>query len=149
MKDYYTISEFYLMLKLGFFKSGKVEDRGYFTSGEMNNIFLTKSLDQYQRQLYAKKQLAIGLYLLDFFLLKKESNFATYIFVISVCNTTLNNKEKIYVLKLSKASVDTDINTFIDTLFSKQPIKKRKRRSLFRGKSRLGYDSILLYKYKR
>lgn len=130
MKDDYTISELYLMLKLGLFKSGKITKRGYLSSGSINERFLLKPLSEYAEQLYAQKQLAIGLYLLDSFVLtKNNNNQVTYILVMCVCRTNLNNKEKIYVLRLSGIPSGTDIIALMSG-----EIVIRKRKSVFRKK---------------
>lgn len=131
MKDHYTIQEFYLMLKLGLFKSGKVGNWGY-VSINSNPLYLKKSIDKYQDQLYAKKQLGIGLYLLDLYLLERNNNNqGAYIMVVSVCRTTLNYKEKIYVLKLESIHNVADIK---DAIVSGS--LSRKRKSVFGRKSR-------------
>lgn len=136
MKDSCSISEFYLMLKLGFFKSAKVENRGYFSISSINEHFLRKPLSAYQDQYYAKKQLAIGLYLLDSYLLSKSSsNTATYLLIIAVCQTTLEHKENIYIVKVSDIGIETDV---ISLLNEGVPATK-KRKSVFRKRSRKPY----------
>lgn len=121
MKDGYDISEFHLMLKLGLFRSGKVGNWGYISVCD-NPLYLKRPLAEYQRQLYAEKQLGIGLYLHDLYLLQKDNIEGTYIMVISVCRTNLNCKEKIYVLKLLSNIPTADIKTAImnGTLFKKR-----------------------------
>jgi hypothetical protein len=96
MKDDYTISEFHTLLKLNLFKSGKVWNWGYVSICD-NPLYLKKPLTEYQNQSYAKKQLGIGLYLLDLYLLQND----LYVMIITVCRTDINHKEKIYALKLS------------------------------------------------
>lgn len=130
VKDSYNIPELYRMLKLGLFKSGKITKRGYLSSGTINECFLRKPLNEYNEQIYAKKQLAIGLYLLDLFQLAiDKNNKATYILVICVCRTNLNYKEKIYVLRLSHIPLGTDIIALISG-----EIVIRKYKSVFRKK---------------
>ena len=124
MKDNYTISEFQLMLKLGLFKSGKVGNWGY-VSIYNNPLYLKKSLDEYWSQLYAKKQLGVGLYLQDLYLLQKDdNNRGIYIMVISVCRTSLNHKERVYALKLLSSHSIHDIKDAImnSTLSKKQTL---------------------------
>jgi hypothetical protein len=130
MKDHYTIQEFYLMLKLGLFRNGKVGNWGYISSGDINRCFLKRPLTEYQNRLYAKKQLGIGLYLLDLYLLEKaDNNRGTYIMIISVCRTTLSHKEKIYILRL--AGIHPVANTK-EAIISGS--LSRKRKSIFARK---------------
>lgn len=132
MKNFYTTSDFYLMLKLGLFRGGEVEKWGDISVLNNNNIlFLKKNIEEYKNQLFAKRQLTNGLYLLDFYLHQRyTNNQSDYIVIISVCKTTLCNKDKIYVLKLSNSqTVENTINII------KNGDLPRKRRSLFRRKS--------------
>lgn len=135
MKDSCSLTEFYLMLKLGFFKSSQVEDVGYLSSATIHESFLSKPLNEYKEQTFAKKQLAIGLYLLDSFLLTKyENNQGVYILVVCVCRTNLNNKDKIYALRLSQVPADSDIVALISG-----EVTQKKRTPYFRRKSRRSY----------
>ncbi|MDR1501097.1 MAG: hypothetical protein LBT43_01405 [Prevotella sp.] len=131
MKDHYTIQEFYLMLKLGLFRNGKVGNWGYISINK-EPFYQKKSLEEYQVRLYAKEQLGIGLYLLDLYLLEKgNNNQGTYIMVISVCRAILDYKEKTYVLKLVSSHRTTNIRDAIIT-----GSLSRKRKSVFGRKSR-------------
>ncbi|MFV0332166.1 MAG: hypothetical protein ACK5KL_20440 [Dysgonomonas sp.] len=131
MKDHYTIPEFYMMLKLGLFRSGKIGNWGY-VSINKEPLYLKKTLCGYQNQPYAKKQLGIGLYLLDLYLLERNNNNqGTYMMVISVCRTSLDYKEKIYVLKLESIHNVADVK---EAVLSGN--LSRKRKSIFGRKSR-------------
>jgi hypothetical protein len=126
MKDHYTIQEFYLMLKLGLFRSGKVGNWGYISINK-EPLYLKKPLEEYQNRLYAKKQLGIGLYLLDFYLLEKGAdNRGVHMMVVSVCRT-LSDKERIYVLKLA----GTHDATYLKEAVTNGNLS-RKRKSVFR-----------------
>jgi len=138
MKTHYSIAEFYLLLKLGLFRGGNVGNWGYILNCNRSPIILRKSIDQYYKQLYAKKQLNTGLYLLDVYPSEKYgNNQGVYIVIISVCRTNLFNKEKIYILKLISPHNIADINILLN---EEAIIKKRK--SIFRKKpTRRIFDS--------
>ena len=134
MKDNCSISDFYLVLKLGIFNSMRVENKGCFSLSETNNTFLRKPLSSYLNQDYAKKQLSIGLYLMDSFLLTKNNRTATHILVIAVCRTSLAKKKNIYVVKLSETPATNDIITLLNESLSFS--SSRKRKSVFRRRSK-------------
>lgn len=137
MKDHYTISEFYLMLKLGLFRNGKVGNWGYL-SVNRELLCLGKPPEEYRGQLYAKKQLGTGLYLLDLYLLEKGgNNRRVYMMVIAVCRTTLRHKEKIYVLKLTGIHNVAEIEEAVGS-----GSLSRKRKSVLRRKpGKAAFDS--------
>lgn len=129
MKNSYTISEFYLLLKLGIFTGGNVANWGYISPDKGIVPLLRKPPESYRDELY-KKQLGTGVYLLDFYLhSKKSSKLGEYILVISVYHMTVPGKKKIHILNLTSER---------DTQFLKQAIMEgilsRKRTSVFRKK---------------
>ena len=127
MKDHYTIQEFYLLLKLGIFRNGKVGNWGYVSSGSINEFFLKKNQKEYRNQNYAKKQLGIGIYLLDLYQLEKQNNQGVFIMFIATCRTTLSQKEKIYRLRLTSVFLVNDVK-----LATEEGTLSRKRKSIFR-----------------
>lgn len=150
MNNRYTITDFYLFLKLGLWKTGsvanwgsisnvlvyrKVNNSGFVSLGnksltQRDSPLVTKRpVSYYQNLLYPKKQLGIGIYLLDFYLLaknnyNKESN---YMMVISTCRSNLENKEYIYYLKVTNYLDILNFKAAIDNQETAQ-----KRTSLFR-----------------
>lgn len=135
MKSGCSITDFYLMLKLGIFDSARVENVGYFSRNEINNVFLKKPLSAYENQVYAKKQLSLGLFLLDCFLLTIDNNKATYMLVVSVCRISLVNKERLYVLKLSDISATANIESIL-SYGGGASSSRRRRKSVFSKRSR-------------
>lgn len=143
MKGRYSISEFYLLLKLGIFRGGKVDGLGSVSCSDANTAFLRKPLAEYQRKVYFKKQLGTGLYLLDLYPLEKRDNRGAHIMV--VCRTTLSYKEKIYVLKLTGTSNVSDIKATVENGTS-----ARKRKPVFgRKKRKSTFDSSPLNSVRR
>ncbi len=131
MADHYTISDFYLLLKLGLFKGGKVGNWGYVSASNLNSYFLDRPISEYHNKPLIKKQLSIGLYLLNLYLLSQKGNQRTYIMIMSVCRTTLEKEEKIYVLSLTSTyPVDEMQTAIIEGNLSKR------RKSVFRRKAR-------------
>lgn len=121
MKDSYSIPEFYLLLKLGLFKGGKVGNWGH-VSVCTNPLYLRKPLEEYQKQFYAKTQLGVGLYLQDLYLLQEN----LYIMVVAVCRTSMKRKEKIYILKLySNYPVEGMTKAIKESVLYKKPISIR------------------------
>lgn len=131
MKTPYTISEFYLLLKLGIFREGNVANWGYLSYNKIILPLLRKPVESYRNELY-KKQLGTGLYLLDIYLNNKNSsNLGEYILVISVSNMNIPSREKIYILKLTSQN-DTQ---YLKTAITEGTLS-RKRTSFFRKKLR-------------
>lgn len=161
MNKSYTISDFYLYIKLGIWKSGEVLDLGNVysvcklkvsdiysnasTTDYLTNLetfpFLRKDISYYQEQNFAKKNLAIGIDLLDFYLLykkkAKQSTLYSYIVVISTNRLGLNNKEYTYILKVSTY---LDEPNFRELMYGE--LKTRKKNSYFRKRSSSGVPNF-------
>lgn len=168
MNNQYSISDFYLFLKLGLWKRGYVANWGAISSiltckrsgeGEFSylgnktltdkdNIFFGKKpVSYYHNQLHAKHALGIGLYLLDFYLSDRQSynNENTYILVICVCRSNLQNKEYIYYLQVTNS---LDIVKFRIAIENRE--NSRKRTSVFRQKpSQRTFDSSPINSVRR
>lgn len=137
MKNHYTISEFYLLLKLGIFRGGNVANWGYISHDKGVLPLLRKLPETYRDELY-KKQLGTGLYLLDIYLHNKyRSKLGEYILVISVSRMAIPGKEYTYILKL----ISEHDTHYLKTAVTKG-ILSRKRTSVFRKKpGRAIFDS--------
>lgn len=152
-KDY-SISDFYMYLKLGLWKSGTITDLGRVeriasikndnessVPGEenKNNFFpdyylRQKNLIKYIEKPYCKRMLANGVYLMDFYLQSKNNNKEdqnTYILVISTGRFGLEKREFTHILRI-ESTVD-NLNLIPEMTSMK---KSRKRRSIFSKRSR-------------
>lgn len=151
----YSISDFYLLLKLGLFRSGNVSGWGYLSVNGIRSCFLRKPPEAYTDNYRAKKQLGIGIYLLDLYLWQKSINDRdTYILVISVNRNILSHNTKVYVLKLRSCNEITDtadireaveesaFSSFYDSSSSSYPDRRpRRRKSIFRKRpNKPGFD---------
>lgn len=102
----YTLSAFYLLLKLGLWHSGKVFKWGYVETCNRDNAYVDKMCIPFFRTKpkfpLAKKQLGIGIYLLNTSLVEQNviTNDITHIVEIAVCKTTMAYVESIYYLKV-------------------------------------------------
>ena len=128
MKKDYTIQEFYLLLKLGIFQSGKVGDWGYVSSDSSSLCILKKSVSEYENRPLTKKQLGVGLYLLDLYLLEKDKYRNTHIMVVSVYRAT-TGQAKVYVLKLITGQKTEEVKTAITE--SSSSVSKGQQRTLY------------------
>ena len=111
MKKEYTIQEFYLLLKLGIFQSGKVGDWGYIST-DSSLCVLKKTVTEYENRPLIKKQIGVGLYLLDLYLLEKDKFRNTHIMVVSVYRAA-TAQTKVYVLKLITAQKVEEVKSAI------------------------------------
>lgn len=129
MKKQYTISEFYLLLKLGIFREGNVANWGYISTNKGMVPLLRKPPESYKNALY-RKQLNTGIYLLDIYLHNKNhSKQGEYIVVISVCHMTIPGKERMYVLRLTSRHDTHHLRKAVT-----EGVLSRKRTSIFRKK---------------
>lgn len=129
MKTSYTISEFYLLLKLGIFKQGQVGNWGYITTA--NAVALRKPHGAYRNELF-KTPLDTNTYLLDFYPLNnnRASSYKDFILVIGI--RQLQKREYIYILKLTSANEAPYLKTAIEN-----SDLAHKRKSMFRRKGRV------------
>lgn len=129
MKTTYTISEFYLLLKLGIYSKGNVANWGYISMAD--GAALKKTDEAYQNRLF-KTQLDANTYILDFYPLNNNwsSSYNDFILVIGIHQ--LNKKEKIHILKLTSANEGSYLKTAIE-----QSDLAYKRKSTLRKRSRV------------
>lgn len=128
----YTITDFYIHLKLGLFRGGEVNGWGYIQSE--NGKILRRPIECYQKQ-NPVMLLTNNTYLLDFYQDRKEQK-NTYIIVISVSDHFQRIENKIYPFKLR---TDYEFNTAEELALGvrnqpnkrKSIFKKKKRQSLF------------------
>lgn len=99
------ISDFYLFLKLGLWKTGIVSGWGkidLFPNSEADDYLLKKSREYYLDPLLPKRVLGTGICLLDFYLSDNTSGQSkTYIVVLSIAPSGLENKERLCFLKMT------------------------------------------------
>jgi|GEM_PF-2247537 len=150
-----SLSDFYMLLKLGLWNSGEVLNWGriekvfiiknkesdnisginYFTFRN-NSLYLKKSLQYYLEQPLPKKMIARGTYLLDYYLLDKKADMSgekqlkTYVVVISTSRFDFENREYTYILRVSNYSEELSFLSVIS-----EGKSSRKRKSYFRKKT--------------
>ncbi|GHT41259.1 hypothetical protein FACS189437_07940 [Bacteroidia bacterium] len=99
-----TLSDFYLFLKLGLWKTGTVSGWGridLISGDDSDSYWLKKNPELYQNPLLPKKWLRTGIYLLDLYLsAQSPGRSKTYICVLSVNPSGLEKKEQLYFLKI-------------------------------------------------
>jgi hypothetical protein len=140
MKDSYSIQNFYLLLKLGIFKSGKIADWGHISLDDSRHCLLKKSVAEYETRPLIKKQLDVGLYLLDLYLLEKNDHRNTHIMVVSVYRAA-TAQTKVYVLKLITIHKVEEIRTAIKestTMPQKRTLYSITPKRLFADGGRMG-----------
>ncbi|MFV0329218.1 MAG: hypothetical protein ACK5KL_05220 [Dysgonomonas sp.] len=112
----YTLSDFYLYLKLGIWQTGMVEGWGLtrkvdvYPDGKTNKgCIVIKQPDEYKKEGITKTELQIGLNLLDMYPLdvqqtSKNNNkykIYNYLIIISECRLKGTFDEQIYYLKVT------------------------------------------------
>lgn len=155
MTESYGLSDFYLLLKLGLWKSGEVlnwgriekvsviKNNGFHDISEVNyftfrnnSLYLKKPLQYYLEQPFSKMMLTRGVYLLDHYLLEKkayregEKQLKTYIIIISTSRLDFENREYTYILKVSNYLDELNFTSVM-----REGKKARKRKSYFRKRS--------------
>jgi hypothetical protein len=99
-----TLSDFYVFLKLGLWKTGNVSGWGridLISSDAAGSYLLKKNPEQYQNPLLPKKWLRTGIYLLDLYLSdQRPGQSKTCIVVLSVRQSGWERKEQLYFLKI-------------------------------------------------
>ncbi len=99
IKDYFSVSDFYIWLKLGIFRGGKVGRLGYLSDDSINECFLKKPLVYYEQPVKIKKYLGSGIYLLDIYQICKKISWKDYLLVIAI-NQSSKQQKKVLALKL-------------------------------------------------
>lgn len=147
----YTLSNFYLYLKLGIWLTGNVEGLGLvqqvdiYSNGLTNKGFIPLNQpDEYRRNEIIKTELQAGLYLLDVYPLNIQQTsrynnkykIYNYLIVISVCRLNVLFEECIYYLKVTNyQSLEQFKKTINDGVqlgkSNWSPIKSRRRSSRF------------------
>jgi len=155
MTESYGLSDFYVLLKLGLWKSGEVlnwgriekvsliknndfndiSDVNYLTFRN-NSLYLKKPLKYYLDQPLYKKMLGRGVYLLDHYHLGKkafregERELKTYIIIISTSRFDFESREYTYILKVTNYLDELNFTSVVT-----EGKRARKRKSYFRKKS--------------
>ena len=152
----YNVTELYLYLKLGIWRSGRVANWGHVEKVEVKSdnstaggYYVSKALDRYCAFSDAK-QLGIGLYLLDLHLVKRDvrNNRIVYLAIIAVCKTTMAQIETIYCLQITN-SIELGA---LQKLITDNPAQStmRKRKSPFRvSKTPRTFDSSPIHSVRR
>ena len=134
----YTITELYLYLKLDMWNSGRVARWGHVKKVDIENdnstntgYYLPKVLNSYT-SFSPAKQLGIGLYLLDLYLVKRDvwNRQLVYLAVIAVCQTTMAHIKTVYCIEITN-SIELGA---LRELMTDNPAQSsmRKRKSPFR-----------------
>jgi len=153
MSNPYAISDFFVFLKLGIWKSGEVSDWGRVNSivrlnknsatgytpskthltGLEKFPFLKKPVSHYWQQFFIKGNPSTGIYILDSYILSKKKDeqgvLRSYIVVVATARLGIKNKENIYLLK-----VENYLENINFGIIENGEIKKRRRKSYFRKK---------------
>lgn len=131
----YTLQEFYLHLKLDIWRWGQVAGWGLVEkvtidkdSVDKKIDFHTRSLKSYYSSSLIKKQLGLGIYLLDLVPIKQnqESGKAVSLAVIAVCRNVIDKKETVHCLKITSKAGFKDIKNTILTGQPSQQVRRRK-----------------------
>lgn len=147
----YTLSEFYLYLKLGIWQTGDVEGWGFvqradiYSDGLTNKGFITlKQREEYKKDEIIKTELHAGLCLVDMYPLdiqqtSKYNNkykIYNYLVVISECRLKGTFEENIYYLKITNYKPMEQFRKIINDGAQMRksnwsPIKPKRRTSRF------------------
>lgn len=131
-KDYFSVSNFFIWLKLGIFRGGKVSKLGLIAMDSMNECFLKKPLEYYEQPLQVKKHLGNGIYLLDIYQICKQMSWKEYLLVVAM--TQLNqSRKKMLALKLRTELEEIEVLSVL----SKASRSKQKERTKLSGKTKI------------
>lgn len=107
METKYSVSEFYMLLKLGIWKQGVVN---FWGQAEIlpswNEFLLSKNLhDCYNERSPIKKHLGIGLYMLDLFYIGQDTlrNTNIYQMIVAVCRSDMRHMEALYNIRVTNS----------------------------------------------
>lgn len=163
MIESYGLSDFYVLLKLGLWKSGEVlnwgriekvllikndafdniSDVNYFAFRN-KSLYLKKPLQFYLNRALPKKMIGRGVYLLDHYLLERkrhgegEKQLKTYIIIISTTRFDFENREYTYILRVSNYLDEMDFTSIVV-----EGKRARKRKSYFRKKTSAGRSEFM------
>lgn len=136
----YTVTELYQWLKLDIWRSGRVIRWGHVKKvavrsdhSTVGGYFLPKALSSYNSFSLAK-QLAVGVYLLDFRLVKKDvlnKQIVSQV-LIAVCRTTMAQLQTIHCLEITNTLELSELRSLISD--NPPQISMRKRKSPFSAK---------------
>ncbi|MDR2805003.1 MAG: hypothetical protein LBB85_05075 [Dysgonamonadaceae bacterium] len=116
----YALQEFCLLLKLGVWQSGMVAGWGRVEIATVaadditgRGFFIRKPMEMYRRSPLIKKQLGLGLFLLDSYCLTRTNTAkeSIHIAVIAVCRATIDRIEALYCLRITNRS-DSLVESF-------------------------------------
>lgn len=153
----YTLTEFYRYLKLDIWRQGQVQGWGRIekvripkeAAGEKID-FHAKSLKSYRSSSLVKKQLGLGLYLLDLIPVRKNeaTGETVQLAVIAVCRHVLDKAEAVHCLKITGGAGFEEMK---NALLSQQPVPPvRRRKSIYRKKpSKVRYENVPVNAYTR
>lgn len=131
----YTLQEFYLHLKLDIWRWGQVAGWGLVEkvtidkdSVDKKIDFHTRSLKSYYSSSLIKKQLGLGIYLLDLILLKNdvERGEMVSLAIVAIGRNVIDKKETIHSLKITSTAGFKDIKNTILTGQPSQQVRRRK-----------------------
>lgn len=120
MQCKYSVSEFYMLLKLGIWKTGTVNFWGQADILPVWDTFLFSDnsnglSNHYDASSLIKKHLDIGLYLLDLFYISKDATSGQNIYqlILAVCRNDMTHMEALYNIQISN---NIPVDDFFQTL---------------------------------
>ncbi len=131
----YTLQEFYLRLKLDIWRWGQVAGWGLVEkvtidkdSVDKKMDFHTRSLKSYRTSSLIKKQLGLGIYLLDLILLRHnaESGETVSLAIVAIGRNVMDKKETIHCLRVTSKIAFNDLKNTILTGQPSRPVRKRR-----------------------
>lgn len=131
----YTLQEFYLRLKLDIWRWGQVAGWGLVEkvtidkdSVDKKMDFHTRSLKSYRTSSLIKKQLGLGIYLLDLILLSHnaESGETVSLAIVAIGRNVMDKKETIHCLRVTSKIAFNDLKNTILTGQPSLPVRKRR-----------------------
>ncbi len=131
----YTLQEFYLRLKLDIWRWGQVAGWGLVEkvtidkdSVDKKMDFHTRSLKSYRTSSLIKKQLGLGIYLLDLILLRHnaESGETVSLAIVAIGRNVMDKKETIHCLRVTSKIAFNDLKNTILTGQPSLPVRKRR-----------------------
>ena len=101
MRWHYSLSDFYVLLKLGIFRGGNIKNLGRVRICNESFCF-RKELTNYEQKQLCYRQISLGIYLLDLFQISKEKNAEkVFIMRLFVFSGGMNNDSKEVLLKIT------------------------------------------------
>lgn len=113
METKYSVSEFYMLLKLGIWRRGTVNFWGQVEIlPSWNDFLLSKNLhDCYNESSLIKKHLSVGLYMLDLFYIGQDTlrNQNIYQLIVAVCRSDMRHMEALYNIRVTNSLPASDL----------------------------------------